>query len=114
MFRHDRNRHGGGVLLYVKDCFRAVMPSSFVPIYNLEFLPIFIHYFGHKFCISVFYRHPNSSAYIFDTLNPSNAKHFWKTVKTLSKTNSCVSFLTHNGNPCSSDSNKANAMIVFF
>ena len=44
---------------YVKDCF--------VHIYNLEFLPIFILYFGHKFCISVFYRHSNS-AYIFDTL----------------------------------------------
>ena len=49
----------------------------------------------------------------FQNLNPSNAKHFWKTVKTLSKPNNCVSFLTHNGNPCSSDSDKANAMNDF-
>ena len=63
LFLHDHNRRGGGVLLYVKDCFRAVMPSSFCT-YNLEFLLIFIHYFGHKFCISVFYRPLNSSAYI--------------------------------------------------
>ena len=42
------------------------MPSSFCT-FNLEFLPIFIHYFGHKFCISAFYR-PNSFANIFDTL----------------------------------------------
>ena len=52
---------------YVKDCFRAVMPSSF------RTLAMFIHYFGHMVCMSVFY-HPNSSN-IFDTLfiNPRRA-----------------------------------------
>ena len=39
----------------------------FVPTTWNSYIPIFIHYFGHKVCISVFYC-PNSSAYIFDTL----------------------------------------------
>ena len=67
LFRLDRNRHGGGVLLYVRDCLTAeVLPCHHT--HNLEFLPIVIYHLGSKFCISVFYRPPNSPVSIFDTL----------------------------------------------
>ena len=62
---------------------------------------------------NVTYQLPQAKEKYFQNLNPSNAKHFWKTVKTLSKPNSCVSFLTYNGNPCSFDSDKTNAMNFF-
>ena len=64
LFRKDRSRHGGGVLLYISDNFTAdVLPSH----NNLEFLPVVIRHFGSKFCVSVFYRPPNSSPSLFDT-----------------------------------------------
>ena len=67
LFRLDRNRHGGEVLLYVRDCLTAeVLPCDQAN--QLELLPIVIHYFGCKFFISVFYRPPNSPTSIFDTL----------------------------------------------
>ena len=44
----------------------AVLPCHHI--HNLEFLPIVIHHPGSKFCISVFYRPPNSPDSIFDTL----------------------------------------------
>ena len=69
LFRLDRNRHGGGVLLYARDCLTAeLLPCHHI--HNLEFLPIVIHHpsSNSKFCISVFYRPPNSPVSIFDTL----------------------------------------------
>ena len=49
LFRQDRNRHGGGVLLYVRDHLTAVvLPSHYTN--NLEFLPAVIHHLGLKFC----------------------------------------------------------------
>ena len=54
LFRQDRNRHGGGIVLYVRDHLTAVvLPSHYTN--NLEFLPVAIHHLGFKFCISVFY-----------------------------------------------------------
>ena len=54
MFRHDRNRHGGGVLVYVKNQF--VQNASVVKLSlfddNLEFLPISFTFCNHRFCIS--------------------------------------------------------------
>ena len=67
LFCQDRNRHGGGIVLYVRDHLTAVvLPSHYTN--NLEFLPVAIHHLGFKFCISVFYRPPNSPPSIFDTL----------------------------------------------
>ena len=82
LFHHDRNRHGGGVLLYIRDHLTAeVLPYDHIT--NLELLPVVIHHLGFKFCISVFYRPPNSSEHIFDTfcnvlasLNISVFSHF--------------------------------------
>ena len=42
----------------------------------------------------------------FQNLNPSDVKHFWKTIKILNKQNAHGGSLTHNGTSCSSDSDK--------
>ena len=65
VFRYDRNRHGDGVLIFVKnqlaqDASIVLLPN--VPD-NLEFLPI-----SFTFCIATFYRPPSSSALYFDSL----------------------------------------------
>ena len=68
MHRLDRNKHGGGVIVYTDSCVSAellmVGPS------NLEFLSISVTspYSTHKHCISVFYRPPSSSPAIFDNV----------------------------------------------
>ena len=69
-------------MLYIKDHLTAELLPC-VHTNNLEFLPVIIHHFGVKFCISDFYRPPNSPAYIFDTfcntlasLNISVFSHF--------------------------------------
>ena len=68
VLRKDRNRHGGGVLMYIRNLFTATVLS---PHYsnNLEILPVEICFHNSKFCITVFYRPPNSPAFIFDTLS---------------------------------------------
>ena len=70
-YRLDRNRHGGGVLLYADYLTAEVLPCDHT--HNLEFLPIVIHHPGSEFCISVFYRPPNSHVSIFDTLLSTSA-----------------------------------------
>ena len=68
VLRKDRNRHGGGVLMYIRNLFTATVLS---PHYsnNQEILPVEICFHNSKFCITVFYRPPNSPAFIFDTLS---------------------------------------------
>ena len=67
LFCKDRNRHGGGVLLYIREIFTArVLPSNHVN--NLEILPIAVYHLGCKFCSTTFYRPPNSPSSIFVTL----------------------------------------------
>ena len=66
IFCRDRNRHGGGVLLYIRSHFKVTMlPSSHD---SLEILPILIHHLNTTLCITVLYRPPNSPNSIFDTL----------------------------------------------
>ena len=50
----------------------------------------------------------------FQNLNPSDTKCFWKTIIVLNKLNACGSSLTHNGIPCSSDSDKASSLNEYF
>ena len=67
LFRKDCSRHGVGVLLYIREIFTArVLPSNLVN--NLEILPIVVYHLDCKFCITTFYRPPNSPSSIFDTL----------------------------------------------
>ena len=66
IFRRDRDRHGGGVLIFVKtELCASVVPFS-EPMANLEFLPIVFTFCELKFCIAVFYRPPSSDVHYFD------------------------------------------------
>ena len=62
IFRRDRNRHGGGVLMYIRNHFTTHFS-------NLEILPVVVRHLNLSFCIAAFYRPPSSSAFIFDTLS---------------------------------------------
>ena len=70
IFRKDRNRHGGGIIVFVKN----TLPCSILPFVTpslfptqLEFLPLCIEFYKHKFCISIFYRPPSADVAYFDT-----------------------------------------------
>ena len=53
IFRHDRNRHGGGILIYVKDTYiTSVLPG--VPT-DLEIITICVQSGNCKACLSLFY-----------------------------------------------------------
>ena len=59
LLRHDRNRSGGGVLMYVaQHLVVKQLPSH--PC--LELLTVTLHYNNHRKCLSLFYRPPSSSA----------------------------------------------------
>ena len=71
IFRKDRNRHGGGIVVFVKDkLICTVIPfqhnNSHLP--PIEFLPLCVEFCNHKFCISTFYRPPSSDVAYFDAL----------------------------------------------
>ena len=52
LYRRDRNRHGGGVLIYVKDHFVcSILPSAD----NLEIITVSVFYGPSKVFISLFY-----------------------------------------------------------
>lgn len=63
--RLDRNRNGGGVLMYVSvDLHFSVLCNPD----DLELLTIVVSHESGKACISLFYRPPSSPSYIFDSL----------------------------------------------
>ena len=63
--RLDRNRHGGGILVYVRSNFVSkVYPFPG----NLELLTLSVCNGNDKVCISLFYRPPNSSCEVFENL----------------------------------------------
>ena len=65
LVRLDRNRSGGGVLMYISVDFNFYMlPGS----EELEILSVVVEKELCKACISLFYRPPSSSSFIFDTL----------------------------------------------
>ena len=62
VYRRDRNRHGGGVLIYVKLIFvTSLYPSPD----NLELLTLSVSNNVNKAYISLFYRPPNSPVDIY-------------------------------------------------
>lgn len=66
LFRYDRNRHGGGILVYVNDLFSVSLnpfPSS-----PLELISFSIRFFDAPILICVFYRQPSTNRHIFDKL----------------------------------------------
>ena len=66
IFRLDRNRHGGGVIVYVISSFSAKVilagPS------DLQLIVISVSCRNISYCIGVFYRPPSSVTDIFDRL----------------------------------------------
>ncbi len=64
---NDRNRHGGGVLMYINNSFTVEELPSF-HLSTLEILPVVVRYLNFKCCITAFYRPPSSPVSIFDTL----------------------------------------------
>ena len=67
--RCDRDRHGGGVLMYLKDVFqftRLPQPDS-----DLELLTVILQHniLPTRFCITVFYRPPSSASSLLDDLS---------------------------------------------
>ena len=71
LYRLDRNRHGGGVLMYAQhNLIVNVLPSQLqnnVP-HNLEFLPISVRHNHFKVGIALFYKPPSAPSLIFDAL----------------------------------------------
>ena len=64
--RRDRNRNGGGVTVYIKDCFEFKIISH-GPL-DLEFLALSVHNGNIKICVCLLYRPPSSSTTFFDNL----------------------------------------------
>lgn len=56
--RHDRNRSGGGVLMYISQCF---VVKRFPAHPSLELLTVTLQYNNCRKCLSLFYRPPSSS-----------------------------------------------------
>ena len=71
LYRLDRNRRGGGILMYAQHSFIVnVLPSQLqnnVP-HNLEFLPISVRHNHFKVGIALFYNPPSAPSLIFDTI----------------------------------------------
>ena len=59
IFRNDRNRHGGGVLIYVSSMFFASV--LFPPPPALEILTLSVLFDNFKMYLCLFYRPPSSS-----------------------------------------------------
>ena len=67
VFRRDRNRHGGGIIIFVRDS----LPCTILPTpisSSIELLSLTVEFCSSKFCISTFYRPPSSDVSYFDEL----------------------------------------------
>ena len=69
LFRLDRNRHGGGIAIYVRSFLLCDVLLQGGP-FGLEFLSLSImsQPISCKFCLCLFYRPPSSPVFIFDNL----------------------------------------------
>ena len=64
-FRRDRNRHGGGIVVYVRDC---IVAATIVDNTELEHLMLTLSVNNRKTTIATFYCPPSSSPELMDTL----------------------------------------------
>ena len=67
ILRLDRNRHGGGVALYI--CNKVLYNVLLCGPAGLELIVVSLTANSFKLCLGVFYRPPSSLATIFDTLS---------------------------------------------
>ena len=84
LLRLDRNRHGGGIALYLRNVFSCNVLLQGGP-NNLEFLSVSIVHtsFVNRLCVCLFYRPPSSPVSIFNDLcttlhivNPAQFSNF--------------------------------------
>ena len=66
ILRLNRNRHGGGVVMYIHSSLSHQVLSAGAN--NLELLIVSVSTLYGKFCISLFYHPPSSNVEIFDSL----------------------------------------------
>jgi hypothetical protein len=66
LYRHDRDRHGGGILMYVKECIQ-VKTLPHCP--DLELLALSLYNGNSRVCLLLFYRPPSSSVEIFSQVS---------------------------------------------
>ena len=66
LFRKDRNRQGGSVLMYIADFMSVTMLPDPDP--QLELLALSVRYNNSKVNLCLLYRPPNSGSHIFDIL----------------------------------------------
>ena len=65
--RRDRNRYGGGVVLFIKNCFSFRKHNELIP-EQLEMVCIEIYrQYGKPFLVCSWYRLPNSNVNLFDS-----------------------------------------------
>ena len=64
--RYDRNRHGGGVFMYVLHKYIVKQLSSHP---SLELLTVIVHCRKRRLCVSSFYRPPSSSVDVLHSLH---------------------------------------------
>ena len=64
--RFDRDRHGGGVLLYVRNCLSYSLVCSGP--HDLELIVLTVGTYSSRVALALFYRPPNSPTSVFDTL----------------------------------------------
>ena len=66
LYRLDRNRHGGGIIIYIHNNLTTELITKGA--YSLEFLAVSVSNGISKFCISLFYRPPSSPVHVMDSL----------------------------------------------
>ena len=71
ILRLDRNRHGGGIVMYIHSSLSSHVLSAGAN--DLELLVVSVSSLNSssKFCISLFYRPPSSNVEVFDSLYSS-------------------------------------------
>ena len=66
LYRRDRDRHGGGVLMYVRESIQVkILPQC--P--DLELLTLSLYKGNYRVCLAVFYRPPSSSVEVFSQVS---------------------------------------------
>ena len=65
LVRLDRHRHGGGVAIYIHNCFQYNIVLSGPA--DLELVVVSVSKPGFNLCLGVFYRPPSSASTIFDS-----------------------------------------------
>ena len=66
VIRLDRNRHGGGIAIYVRN--NVMVNTLLYSPSGLEFMLVSLCNFTCKLCIGLLYRPPSSPASVFETL----------------------------------------------